>query len=186
MKQASLPSRLLNLIFSCFLFGLIFLLTPDQTRADRDTNSYDGNIFALYAGNGALVPPSISLEAAIKEKRSILLAFYLDDSSASKRFAPLLSDLQGRWARDVEIIALTSDPYEVNPNAPIYSPNHYWSGSIPQILVLDENAKVLYNGQGNMDEKEIETALALATGRSDTQSLRSSKSFNEYNTEYGS
>jgi hypothetical protein len=37
-----------------------------------------------------------------------------------------------------------------------------------------------------MDEKEIETALALATGRPDTQSLRSSKSFNEYNTEYGS
>lgn len=186
MKQASLPSKLLNLIFSCFLFGLIFLSIPVQTRADRDTNSYDGNIFALYAGNGALVPPNISLEAAIKEKRSILLAFYLDDSSASKRFAPLLSDLQGRWARDVEIIALTSDPYEVNPNAPVDSPNHYWNGSIPQILVLDTNAQVLYNGQGDMDEKEIETALAVATGRQATQGSRSSKSFNEYNTEYGS
>ncbi|MFS6818781.1 hypothetical protein AAF134_05675 [Synechococcus lacustris Tous-12m] len=86
----------------------------------------------------------------------------------------------------MEIIALTSDPYEVNPNAPVDSPNHYWSGSIPQILVLDANAKILYNGQGNMDEKEIETALALATGRPATQGSRSSKSFNEYNTEYGS
>ncbi|MFZ9901732.1 MAG: thioredoxin, partial [Vulcanococcus sp.] len=34
---------------------------PAAAQAARDTNSYDGNIYALYAGNGSLVPPRSTL-----------------------------------------------------------------------------------------------------------------------------
>lgn len=90
-------SNALNAIYALILSFLLFLATPLSAIADIDSNSYDGNIFALYAGNGALVPPSTSLEEAVRLKKPILLAFYLDDNNSSKRFAPLLSDLQGRW-----------------------------------------------------------------------------------------
>ena len=35
---------------------LSFCLIVLPVQAARDTDSYDGNIFALYAGNGSLVP----------------------------------------------------------------------------------------------------------------------------------
>ena len=80
----------LNATYALILSFLLFLAAPPSAIADINTNSYDGNIFALYAGNGALVPPSTSLEEAVKLKKPILLAFYLDDNNSSKRFAPLL------------------------------------------------------------------------------------------------
>jgi hypothetical protein len=181
-----MQKKLFSFFLSILICISIFTQLPLTAFADRDSNSYDGNIFALYAGNGAIVPPSTSLEVAIKEKRPILLAFYLDDNSASKRFAPLLSDLQSRWGKDVELIALSSDPYSVDPKAPITSPSHYWNGYVPHVVVIDSNSMILYNSQGDMTETEIETALAKATGRSLDDLPRSSQSFNEYNSEFRS
>lgn len=178
--------NVLNATYALILSFLFILATPPSAIADINTNSYDGNIFALYAGNGALVPPSTSLEEAVKLKKPILLAFYLDDNNSSKRFAPLLSDLQGRWGKDVELIALPSDPYKVDPSAPNNSPNHYWNGMVPQIVVIDASTNVLFSGQGNMNEAEIEQALAKATGRSAGNEPRSKRSFNEYNSEFSS
>ena len=43
---------------SLFAAGLCLLLIASPAEAARDTDSYDGNIFALYAGNGSLVPPA--------------------------------------------------------------------------------------------------------------------------------
>ena len=176
--------NVLNATYTLILSFLLFIAAAPSVNADINTNSYDGNIFALYAGNGALVPPSTSLEEAVKLKKPILLAFYLDDNNSSKRFAPLLSDLQGRWGRDVELIALPSDPYKMDPSAPNNSPNHYWSGMVPQIVVIDASTNVLFSGQGNMNEAEIEQALAKATGRSASNEPRSQRSFNEYNSEF--
>ena len=41
---------------------LLILCTSYPVNASRDTNSYDGNIFPIYAGNGAIVPPQTTLE----------------------------------------------------------------------------------------------------------------------------
>jgi thiol-disulfide isomerase/thioredoxin len=168
---------------------VIGLAAPGRADAARDTNSYDGNIFALYAGNGALVPPSLSLAAAMAAQRPILLAFYLDDSADCKRFAPLLSDLQGRWGKSVELIALPGDAVTVNPKAAANDPSHYWSGVVPQLLVLSSNGKVLFDGAGNMQGLGIETALAEATGKpipaQPGGDQRRQQSFNEVNSELG-
>ena len=102
---------------AALLAAVVFLLPLSPVEAARGTDSYDGNIFALYAGDGALVPPRLSLEEALSGEKPIVLAFYLDDSAASKDFAPLLSDLDGRWGRVTEVIALPSDPYSVDSKA---------------------------------------------------------------------
>ena len=53
-----MPGRLVRLLFSLLL---ALTLLPAAAFAARDTNSYDGNIYALYAGNGSLVPPRTTL-----------------------------------------------------------------------------------------------------------------------------
>ena len=174
-------------LFSLLLVLGLLLGGGSDAWAARDTNSYDGNIFALYAGNGALVPPRVSLAEAQAAGRPVLLAFYLDDSAASKGFAPHLSDLQGRWGNVVELIALPSDPYQVDPKAPLGDPSHYWSGVVPQIVVLASDGAVLFNGQGLIKEADVEQALAKATGleapKGRDGSTRRNQSFNEYNSE---
>ena len=65
--------------------------------ASLDDDRYDGNIFALYAGNGSLVPPQSTLAEGLARKDVVVMVFYLDDNSASKRFAPVVSELQRLW-----------------------------------------------------------------------------------------
>jgi len=173
---------------AALLAAVVFLLPLSPVEAALGTDSYDGNIFALYAGDGALVPPRLSLADALDGDKPILLAFYLDDSAASKDFAPLLSDLDGRWGRVTEVIALTTDPYSVDPKAAPSDPSHYWRGTVPQLLVLSSGGKVLYDVDGRMDVGSIEKALSDATGIAlpSDQAERSSSSFNEINSGYGS
>ena len=173
---------------AALLAAVVCLLPLSPVQAARGTDSYDGNIFALYAGDGALVPPRLSLADALTGAKPILLAFYLDDSAASKDFAPLLSDLDGRWGRVTEVIALTSDPYSVDPKAPPSDPSHYWRGTVPQLLVLSSDGKVLYDVDGRMDVDSVEQTLSDATGIAlpSDQTGRSSSSFNEINSGYGS
>ena len=73
-------------------------------------DSYDGNIYALYAGNGSLVPPASTLEESLAEERTAVIV-YLDDSAVSKRFAPVVSELQRLWGRSV-VLPLSTDPLQ--------------------------------------------------------------------------
>ena len=79
-------------LFQSILILLIFF-SSYPANASRDTNSYDGNIFPIYAGNGAIVPPQTTLEESLKNGRISVLFFYLDDSSDSKAMAPIISGL---------------------------------------------------------------------------------------------
>ena len=64
-------------IIQWVLIALIFL-SPYKANASRDSDSYDGNIFPIYAGNGAIVPPKTTLQESLKNKRIAVLFFYLD------------------------------------------------------------------------------------------------------------
>ena len=178
-------ARLLKPLAALALSLVLVLGLAAPSQAARDTNSYDGNIYALYAGNGSLVPPHTTLSQALEEHRAIVLGFFLDDSAASKAFAPLLSDLSGRWGKVVDLIALPSEPYRVDPKAPVGDPSHYWRGTVPQLLVINSEGKVLLDVDGRMDPTEIEAALSEATGLSISNNERRSTSFNEINSGYG-
>ena len=56
-------------IVQWILIALIFL-SPYKANASRDSDSYDGNIFPIYAGNGAIVPPQTTLQESLKNKES--------------------------------------------------------------------------------------------------------------------
>ena len=89
-------------IFSSLL--ILFLLFVNPVYSARDTDSYDGNIYPIYAGNGSLVPPQSTLSESLKNERTSVLVFYLDDSSTSKQFAPVVSGIKLLWSSSIDLI----------------------------------------------------------------------------------
>ncbi|MFM2158540.1 MAG: hypothetical protein RLZZ124_1014, partial [Cyanobacteriota bacterium] len=132
---ARLPQRLAALALSLLAALTALTAVAPAALAARDTNSYDGNIYALYAGNGSLVPPRSTLAEALAEHRPIVLGFYLDDSAASKQYAVVFNELQRLWGRTAELILLPTDPLQNRPGQGAGDPATYWHGEIPQVVV---------------------------------------------------
>ena len=164
------------------LIALIFL-SPYKANASRDSNSYDGNIFPIYAGNGAIVPPQTTLQESLKNQRVSVLFFYLDDSSDSKAMAPIISGLDLIWRNNIDIIALTTDELQDKektdrPNEPDY----YWNGLIPQTIIINSEGEVEYDKNGKLNIDELNKVIGEITGIDIKDSEFSVESFNEYNS----
>ena len=176
--MAPLVSALIGLCLSLFL-----LVSP--VAAARDSNSYDGNIYALYAGNGSLVPPAGTLADALKGGRSSVLVFYLDDSADCKRFAPVVSELQRLWLSNIELLPLNIDPLQGRPpNGPL-DPASYWKGQIPQVVVIAPDGTVVLDRDGQVPLGDINEAISKATGlpAPELRTVNPGGSFNEVNIE---
>ena len=179
------PAPLLHRLLGLVLVLLIATAGVSPALAALNTNSYDGNIYALYAGNGSLVPPRSSLEQAMADHRAAVVVYYLDDSADSKQFSPVLNELQRLWGRSVELIPLTTDALQNRPETGLTDPAHYWNGQIPQVVVFDPQGKVILDGSGQVDVDSINAALTRATGLDPTAGAGASttRSFNELNSE---
>lgn len=182
---AALSRRLSGL--AIVVCGLLLALTPlaSPAFASLDNDRYDGNIYALYAGNGSLVPPRSSLPQALQEQRVAVLVYYLDDASVSKRFAPVVSELQRLWGNSVELIPLSTDPLQGRPEQGPTDPAHYWKGVIPQVVVIDQAGRVVFDASGQVDVDAINAAVSKTTGipLGPDQLASASVSFNELNSE---
>ncbi len=181
--RRSLPALCLLLLTLLPLPWLGFDVRPVQ--AALNTNSYDGNIYALYAGNGSLVPPRSTLEEAMAAGRPVVIVYYLDDASASKRYAPVVSELQRLWGNAVELMPLATDPLQNRADDGPTDPAHYWSGLVPQVVVLDGSGTVRLNGTGPVELSRINAAISAATGLPLPQAVgqETTMSFNELNSE---
>ena len=168
-------------VFSSLL--IFFILSVNTVYSARDTNSYDGNIFPIYAGNGSLVPPQSTLLESLKNERTSILVFYLDDSSTSKEFAPVVSGIKLLWSSSVDLIPLSIDEIDNNDKKTFNEPGYYWHGRIPQLVVLDGKGNVLLDTEGQVSFDEINDAIAKATGLNKPEFNLTVKSFNEYNSE---
>ena len=160
-------------------------LAPAAAQAARDTNSYDGNIYALYAGNGSLVPPRSTLADAMAQHRPILLGFFLDDSAASKQYAVVFNELQRLWGRSVELILLPTDPLQNRDTHGPTDPASYWKGVIPQVVVFNSEGKPVLDEAGPVSIDAINVALTEVTGlkpQGDVK-LSLSREVNELNSE---
>ena len=133
-------------------------------QAARDTNSYDGNIYALYAGNGSLVPPRGTLAQAMADHRPIVLGFFLDDSAASKQYAVVFNELQRLWGRTAELILLPTDPLQNRVGQGPSDPATYWKGVIPQVVVFNAEGQPVLDESGPVSIDAINAALTKATG----------------------
>lgn len=157
---------------------------PPATAA-LTTNSYDGNIYALYAGNGSLVPPRSSLAQALADHRPAAVIYYLDDDAASKQFSPVVSELQRLWGNAIELIPLVTDPLQNRATTGPTDPATYWSGLTPQVVVFNTEGKVVFDASGPVDVDRINAALSEATGLAlpDGGTNSTMVSFNELNAE---
>ncbi len=151
--------------------------------AARDTDSYDGNIYPIYAGNGSLVPPPSSLRQSVEKDRTSVIVFYLDDSATSKEFAPVVSGIKLLWTSQIDLIPLTTDELkEINKDDPLEE-SHYWHGSVPQVVVIDGKGNVVLDEDGQVPIENINKAISSATGLKEPSFTIKIKSFNEYNSE---
>lgn len=176
-----MPALLLSLVLC---LGCLLGPVP-AAQASLENDRYDGNIYSLYAGNGSLVPPRGSVAQARAQQRVAVIVYYLDDSSASKRFAPVVSELQRVWGQTIELIPLATDPLQNRPDDGPDDPAHYWKGLIPQVVVLDREGRLAFEASGQVSVDAINTAVSKATGIALPEGgrLGTTVSFNELNAE---
>ena len=159
---------------------LIFLNSP--VNASRTTDSYDGNIFPIYAGNGSIVPSQTSLKESIENERISILFFYLDDSADSKAVVPIISGLDLIWRNNIDIIALTTDELQGKEFKDTKEEGYYWNGYIPQTVLIDGEGNIKYDKNGLIDIDEINKIIGEIKGIDIEDTSFSVESFNEYNS----
>lgn len=141
------------------LVGLLscwYLLGTPSALASFDDDSFDGNIFALYAGNGSIVPPRITLEDSLRRKKPALLVFYLDDSRDCKLYSVTISKLQEPYGRAASFIPVNIDT--LLPDA-TYKPTeagYYYQDLIPQTVLIDQNSEVVLSEIGQVAYEHID------------------------------
>ncbi len=135
------------------------MLTPGAIAGLNDDN-FDGNIYALYGGNGSLVPPRVSLEQSLsRDDRATIVVFFLDDSSDCKQYTAVVSQLQAFYGRAADILPLNVDAIPVKDKYEPTEPGYYYSGVVPQTVVLDLEGKVVYDGKGQVSYESIDDVL---------------------------
>ncbi len=165
------------------IYVCIFIFINFPAYASRGSDSYDGNIFPIYAGNGSIVPPQTTLKESIKNKRVAVLFFYLDDSSDSKALAPLIAGLDLIWKNNIDIIALTTDELQ---NKDLYNPmdeGFYWNGFIPETIIIDKKGDVKFDKNGLVELDEVNKIISAILDIDLKGNSFSIESFNEYNSQ---
>ncbi len=169
-----------------FLLSLNFLIIhPTATLADINNDRYDGNIFVVYAGNGSLVPPKLTLKQSFERKLPVILVYYLDDNSDSKQFAFIVSRFQEFYGRAASIIPVNVDTIQPKDKYQSDEVGYYYQGAIPQTVVLDEERKVVYNGIGQVPFEDVDDVLREVFDllpRSESVELKR-RTFNQFNSE---
>ncbi|MBD2550394.1 thylakoid membrane photosystem I accumulation factor [Microcystis elabens FACHB-917] len=183
LRSRSRPLAGLWALLLTVVLGLVW--APGEAAASLENDRYDGNIFALYAGNGSLVPPRSSLAQSLEEHRVAVLVYYLDDSRVSKQFAPVVSELQRVWGNAIDLIPLVTDPLQNRPDTGAADPARYWDGTIPQVVVIDGTGRVVFDRHGQVSVDAINTAVSSATGipMAPGSGNSATLSFNELNSE---
>lgn len=172
------------LFLAIVLFSLsLLIISPAQASLTDDHE--DGNIFALYAGNGSLVPPRESLKESFARNRPVLLTFYVDDSRDCKKFAGIISQLQQYYGKVAAFTPINADAIPVKPSYDTNEPGYYYSGFLPQTVILDQKGKVVFNGKGQVKYEALDDVLRKVFNllpRTESPELKQ-RAFNEINTE---
>ena len=168
------------------LLVLVWLGTPASAWAGLDDDRYDGNIFALYAGNGSLVPPRVTLKQSLAQtERPTLMVFYVDDSSDCKKFSSIISQLQAPYGRAADFIPIMADSIPVQDSYAPDEPGYYFTGAVPQTVVIDQQRKVRLNETGIVSYEAIDDVMREVFNllpRSESVELRR-RPVNEVNSE---
>jgi thiol-disulfide isomerase/thioredoxin len=170
------------------LIGLVVAIacfTPSPAFAALTDDRFDGDIFALYAGNGSLVPPRVTLEQAQARKKPTLLVFYADDSSDCKQYVTVVSNLQAFYGRAADFIALRVDALPLKSSYQPTEPGYYYKGYVPQTILFDQTGQVRLDETGNVAFEAIDDVFRQVFDllpRQESVTLKR-RAVNEVNTE---
>jgi hypothetical protein len=143
------------LISTVLIWFFISVAAPSMAHATLQDDHFDGNVFALYAGNGSIVPPRVTLAESLKSTRPTLLTFYIEDSSDCKQFSNIVSQLQAYYGKVVEFIPINVDSIPVGMGSyTSQEPGFYYQGKVPQTLIFDASGKKIIDivGKGTFNE----------------------------------
>ena len=178
--QRWLSLSLLTLIIA---FASLLLWGTSVAFASINDDRLDGNIFVVYAGNGSLVPPRLTLAQSFQRKMPVLLFFYLDDSRDCKEFAIVISRFQEFYGRAASLIPISVDTIPVKSTYTPEEPGYYYDGVVPQTVLLNQEGKVVFNGKGQVKYEEVDDVLREVFDllpRSKSVELKR-RSFNQFN-----
>lgn len=140
------------------VLAIVSLWNPPALAGLTDDN-YDGNIFALYAGNGSIVPPRYTLAQSFTQGKPTLLFFFVDDSSDSKEFASVVSQLQAPYGRAANFIAIAADSIPVQDSYEPNEPGYYFKGSVPHTVIFDAEGNPVFNEIGQVAYEKVDDKL---------------------------
>jgi hypothetical protein len=185
-KRKILPTSWTKLVILSLLVVLTSFSawwTPSAFATIND-DRYEGNIFVLFGGNGSLVPPRMDLPTSFQRQKPAILVFYVDDSNDCKQFSGLVTRMQEFYGRAASIIPVSVDSFidkdQYRPDEPAY----YYSGVVPETVILDQKGKVVYDGKGQVAYEEVDDVLRKIFDllpRSESEVLKR-RSFNEFNS----
>jgi hypothetical protein len=164
---------------------LTLLLFTPAAWAVRTDDHFDGNIFPLYAGNGSLVPPRVSLPETLQQKRPAVLVYYIDDSSDCKEYVSTVSQLDSFYGRAANFIPVMVDSIPPKSSYTPSEPGYYYKGYVPQTVLLDQAGKVVFDANGAIAFEQVDDVLRQVFDllpRSESVELKR-RPVNEVNTE---
>lgn len=170
-------------IATCCLMAIVCF--PGQALAGLHDDRYDGNIFALYAGNGAIVPPRVTLAQSLKQEKPTLLFFYVDDSRDCKEYSFVISQLQAPYGRVANFVPVMADAIPLKDSFTPSEPGYYFKGSVPQTLVFDGSGQVRFDQTGALSYEAVDDVFRDVFDllpRDESQALRR-RPINELNVE---
>lgn len=158
---------------------------PSAAIAGLNDDRYDGDIFALYASNGSLVPPKYTLEEALKRERPVLLVLYVDDSSDCKLYSNVVSRLQEFYGRAADFLAVRVDSLPLAEKPTKTDAAYYFNGVVPQTVLFDAKGKPVLNQAGILPYEQVDDVFREVFDllpRSESVVLKR-RPLNEINTE---
>ena len=176
--------RLLTLALLLFFTSLSWLCSAPAWAGIND-DTYEGNIFILYAGNGSLVPPRLSLAESLKREMPSILVYYVDDSKDCKQFSVVVSRIQEFYGRAANIMPISIDSLPLKADYTPQESGYYYEGAVPQTVILNQEGKVVFNGKGQVKYEAIDDVLREIFNllpRSESIELKL-RTFNEFNSE---
>jgi hypothetical protein len=171
-------------LVSLVLVMLLWVGVPTASAGLTD-DRFDGNIFTLYAGDGSLVPPKVSLEASLKGQKATFLVLYTDDSSDCKQYTRVVSQLQGLYGKVTDFIPLRADAIPVKATYAPTEVGYYFDGLVPKTVIFNQAGNVVLQGNGNLDFERMDDTFRTLFDllpRSESVPLRR-RSVNEITTE---
>jgi hypothetical protein len=187
IKLYKFTQQLLRLFSIGFLIvgASFFCFNSSSAMAGINDDRYEGNIFILYAGNGSLVPPKVTLKQSLKKEIPAILVYYVDDSSDCKQYSLVVSRLQEFYGRAANIIPVSIDSLALNTKYSPQEPGYYYQGKVPQTVILNQQGKIVFDRQGQSKYEEMDDVLRGVFDllpRTESGQLKR-RSFNEFNAE---